>query len=264
MRETIEHRKHRLRPMTALGVAVSAFALVFTPASAPRAQAATSFDVLQLNLCNSGFADCYASGKSVDSAINAIKTKRPGVVTINEVCAQDITRMAQETTYRWAFAAAGNKGSGGPYQCSDGRGDYGIAILSHPDNGAAGQSVKKQYSAQDGGNEQRVMLCAPYSRFSACTTHLSADDGAVAAKQCKELTDVATGLGTATVIGGDFNLSYGGNPNVQDCVPTGWFRKGDDSVQHVFATDQHFDFERTEKLSIEGTDHPGFLVELTR
>jgi hypothetical protein len=242
---------------------LAALTTLFVPMTS-QARAAGSFDVLQLNLCHSGLADCFVGGDtSVDSAIAAIKSKRPDVVTLNEVCASDITKLVHETGYGWTFAPVGNKGSSGPYQCSDGRGDYGVAILSHPDRGAVGDNVvRKQYAAQDGGNEQRVLLCAPYSDFAACTTHLSADNGDVAAKQCAELTGVAGGFGGSTVIGGDFNLTYGGSPNVQGCVPSGWFRKGDGSVQHVFATDARFDFERTENLPIDGTDHPGFLVEL--
>ncbi len=33
--------------------------------TASRAAAATSFDVLQLNLCNSGLADCFDGGQSI-------------------------------------------------------------------------------------------------------------------------------------------------------------------------------------------------------
>lgn len=251
----------RSRKSVAWGASVlSALALALLPTTG--AQAAGSFDVLQLNLCHSGAADCYAGGKSIDSGIAAIVDRRPDVVTLNEICASDITKMAHETGYRSTFAPVGMKGSG-PYPCSDGRGDYGVAVLTNPDHGAAGANVvKRQFDAQDGSNEQRVLLCVPYSGFSACTTHLSAQDGAVAAAQCEELTGVASGFATPKVIGGDFNLTYGGNPDVQGCVPDGWFRKGDDSVQHVFA--ERFGFERVEKLPIDGSDHPGLLVELTR
>jgi hypothetical protein len=64
-----------------------------------------------------------------------------------------------------------------------------------------------------------------------------------------------------TVVGGDFNLTFGGSPDVQDCVPTGWYRKGDGDVQHVIATDS-FLFDSTEETSLEFTDHPAWLVRM--
>lgn len=265
MMRTVHAGRARHRVAVSVAAGLVALGAAFVPAEAAQAEAGASFDVLQLNLCHSGAADCYTPGdQSINSAVTAIKGKRPDVVTLNEICAPDITKLVKETGYHAEFKAAGRKGSG-PYQCAAGRGDYGIAILTHPDLGSPSGPVKAaKFAAQDGGNEERVMLCVPYSDVAACTTHLSADDGVVAAEQCHELAGVATGMGDATVIGGDFNLTYGGTPNVQDCVPTGWFRKGDDSVQHVFAPGAKFKFERTEKLPIQGTDHPGFLVELAR
>ncbi len=254
---------HRAAVSVMAGLAALAAALA--PVSTAYAANGASFDVLQLNLCHSGAADCYTEGdQSISAAVAAIKDKRPDVVTLNEVCAPDITKMVHDTGYHAEFRAAGHKGSG-PYQCAGGRGDYGIGVLSHPDMGAPSGPVRSaRFAVQDGGNEERVMLCVPYPNAAACTTHLSADDGQVAAKQCRELTGAATGMGIPAVIGGDLNLTHGGTPNVQDCVPRGWFRKGDGSVQHVFAPQVNFQFARTENLPIAGTDHPGFLVELTR
>ncbi|MGW5648127.1 endonuclease/exonuclease/phosphatase family protein [Saccharopolyspora sp. NPDC003752] len=246
-----------------IAAALAALAAVAVPVAQAQTTAAQPFTVLQLNICNSGFADCYSEGKSVDSAIAAIQQRRPDVVTINEVCAPDITRMTHETGYRWAFAPVGDKATGSPFACKDGRGDYGVAILTHPDLGAAGEAVERQYAAQDGGNEQRVLLCVPYSKVAACTTHLSASDGQVAAEQCRELSGVATALGADSVIGGDLNLVAGGNPDVQGCVPDGWYRTDDGSVQHVLAMDV-FRLEHAETIPIDGTDHPGLLVATTR
>lgn len=249
-----------LAALAAISLPIAHAAQAPAPAPTPAAAPAGSFDVLQFNLCNSGFADCYSAGKAVDSAIAVIQQRRPDVVTLNEVCAQDITRLTSETGYQWEFTPAGDKITGGPMACKDGRGDYGIALLTHPDLGAAGQVVERQYAAQDGGNEQRVALCVPYSKVAACTTHLSATDGQVAAQQCHELSEVAMSIGAQSVIGGDLNLVAGGNPDVQGCVPNGWYRKDDGSVQHVLAMDV-FRFERAETIPVEGTDHPALLVE---
>ncbi|MDA3627786.1 endonuclease/exonuclease/phosphatase family protein [Saccharopolyspora sp. WRP15-2] len=245
---------------------VAALAAAFTavlPVAHAQAPAARSFDVLQLNLCNSGDEACSAPGQAVDAAIDTIHQRQPAVVTLNEVCASDITRMTAETGYGWEFTPVGDANTGDPAKCHDGRGDAGVAILTHPDLGAPGEPVERQFAAQDGSGVQRVLLCVPYSQVSACTSHLSQEDGQVAAEQCRELTSIATALGTQAVLGGDLNLVVGGTPDVQSCVPDGWYRKDDGSVQHVFAMDA-FRFERAETLPIGGTEHPGLLVQTTR
>ncbi|WP_243790457.1 endonuclease/exonuclease/phosphatase family protein [Saccharopolyspora gloriosae] len=257
------HQKNRRARTGALAGAGALLACTGFAVPAFADTTAEPFDVLQLNLCHSGVADCYTGDDTaVRSGIATVRQRTPDVVTLNEICAHDITTMTKETGYHAEFAAAGHR-DGGPYQCADDRGDYGVAILTHPDLGApSGDVTERTYTAQDGGTEQRVMLCAPFSAISACTTHLSADAPEIAGEQCRELMGAATGAGRPTVIGGDFNLSHGGTPDVQNCVPDGWFRKGDGSVQHVFANGD-FGFERTENLPIEGTDHPGLLVELS-
>ncbi|EQD85744.1 endonuclease/exonuclease/phosphatase (EEP) superfamily protein YafD [Saccharopolyspora erythraea NRRL 2338] len=253
----------RRRSVAVLVAALAAIATAFATPAQAEAPKAASFDVLQLNLCNGGFAHCYSAGRSVDSAIAAIRQRRPDVVTLNEVCAPDITRLTHETGYAGEFTPIGSKVTGAPQPCSEGRGDYGVAVLAHPDQGSLVDGlVEKQFAAQDGGKEARVLLCAPFSQFAACTGQLSMD-GNVAAQQCVELAQAAAGLGAATLLGGDLNLAEGGNPDVRACVPQGWYSKGDGTMQHVFATGA-FGFERTENLPIEGSDHPGFLVELAR
>lgn len=39
-----------------------------------------------------------------------------------------------------------------------------------------------------------------------------------------------------TVLGGDWNLSFGGDPDAQDYVPRGMSRKGDRGMQRVLAS----------------------------
>lgn len=45
--------------------------------------------VLQLNLCGSGFASCW-TGRAVDRAVAAVTDLAPDVVTLNEICAGDL------------------------------------------------------------------------------------------------------------------------------------------------------------------------------
>src|SRR3954471_16919863 len=46
--------------------------------------------VLQLNLCNSGRAECYAGGRAISMAVALISHDRPDVVSLNEVCRDDV------------------------------------------------------------------------------------------------------------------------------------------------------------------------------
>ena len=58
-------RSRRRSAGRALAVLVALAGLLIPAAPA---QAAGPFDVLQLNLCDGGFAPCYSAGRSVDSA----------------------------------------------------------------------------------------------------------------------------------------------------------------------------------------------------
>jgi hypothetical protein len=65
------------------------------------------------------------------------------------------------------------------------------------------------------------------------------------------------------VVVGDLNLKYnpGSATNAQNCVPSGWFRKGDGDVQHVIA--RTLTFVSTQKYAMYRTDHPAFVVNYT-
>jgi hypothetical protein len=65
-----------------------------------------------------------------------------------------------------------------------------------------------------------------------------------------------------TVIGGDLNMKYKGSPNAQNCVPPGYFRKGDGDVQHIMATSD-FAFASSRSIGMSHTDHDGWFVALT-
>jgi hypothetical protein len=232
------------------------------------------FWTLQLNLCNSGIAGCYEGGQSIPEAAAVIRSWWPDVVTLNEICrgdVQDVLYPAMQQAWSgqqafWAFAPALNKAQNAPYQCANGD-QYGIGIVGHlVGTTATVTTVSGHYPDQDGGNEGRAWLCVRAGgQYDACTTHLS-KTGSVALKQCRYLMNtvipgtVWTSAGrTQTVVGGDLNLRYGGSPNAQDCVPPGWFRKGDGSVQHILATND-LRFVGSRKVGLQHTDHPGWLV----
>ena len=63
------------------------------PPAAPRAPAAPPpVLVVEMNLCNSGFAikTCYRFGRSVNEAVERIHQIRPDFVTVQEVCEDDM------------------------------------------------------------------------------------------------------------------------------------------------------------------------------
>jgi hypothetical protein len=227
---------------------------------------------LQLNLCNSGIASCYDGGRSIAEAASVINSFWPDLVTVNEVCRNDVQNTlfpAMQQLWAgsqvfWAFAPALDESTNAPYLCANGD-QYGIGLIGHL-VGVIGTvtTTMGHYpdSMQDGGKESRAWLCVQAAgQFDACTTHLS-KHGEFAIQQCRYLMNTVLpalpGRGT-TIIGGDLNLKYGGSQDAQSCVPGGWFRKGDGDVQHVLAT-SNFRFDFSEKIGLRHTDHPGWLV----
>lgn len=262
---TARRNVNPLWPLGTGGLFIAAF-LAPTLLGQPVA-AAAEFRVLQLNLCHSGrVASCYTGDAVIAQARAVIEGEQPDVVSLNEVCRSDVGRLAGSTYVGWFTPA--RTPSGATVTCTSGE-DYGIAMLHRV---GLSTSASNTYAAQDTGNERRVWMCSTFQDgTAACVTHLSTS-GSTAMRQCRELLGTnmpAHTSGRATVVAGDFNLRYNRwipwEPNVQDCVPGGFFRKGDGSVQHVMASSGHFDFIATEAIGMQGTtDHPAFLVRLNR
>lgn len=241
---------------------------------------AASFVELQLNLCNSGFAGCYAGGDSIPEGGELIYATGPSVVTINEICSIDVStlqsylREAWPTDYTYSvFMPAIDRRTAAAYKCNNGA-QYGSVVIGRVAastwNGIVAYGGK--YTTQDSGNEQRIFVCATAKGdHFACTTHLTASSKSLALTQCKALMFDAvpylksqSGFAGRTVVGGDFNLKYspGDANNVQNCVPSGWTRKGDGDVQHVVYTN-NLTFGSSKKYGLSYTDHDGWLVKLT-
>jgi endonuclease/exonuclease/phosphatase family metal-dependent hydrolase len=246
--------------------------LVF-PIMKVTARPGTPFNVLQLNLCNSGLASCYAQGRSIPEAQELIRAVGPDVVTVNEICERDLQPLAQalgRTGMRqnWNFVPTRNRQAQDYTRCRNGD-RFGVAVLWRADNRTDRGGRSWVYSRQDDETELRVLACTRFDRFNACATHLSPDKPTGSA-QCQELTKLfgrwksEPGNSAPTVIAGDFNLRYasGSAHDVQNCLPPGHFRKGDGDVQHVMADDR-FGFVRIRSFDLEHTDHPGLLLTLS-
>ncbi|WP_083707512.1 hypothetical protein [Intrasporangium flavum] len=235
--------------------------------------------VLQLNLCNSGIADCYTGGRAVTRAVEVVREHRPGMVSLNEVCRDDVrvleqamTAASPAATVASAFAPARDRGSGAPVRCLNGQefGDAVLVGLAAP--GVAARSTSGDYPVQDPGDtEKRVWVCLDLpERFSACTTHTSSTDAAVALAQCRYLLSsvLATPQAATTdgvqpvVLGADLNLAAGGSPGPDACLPGGYRRTDDGGRQDVVVSPGLAITSHT-VIDMQGTtDHPGLLADV--
>jgi hypothetical protein len=247
------------RALFIIGVAI----VLGTGPWVPAASGATTVKVLQLNICHSGIASCYTGDRVMTKAISVITATRPQVLSVNEACSGDIAPLRQAMGAARAVFVAAQRPDGTPVTCTNGQHYGNIVMVVDALAGTVG--VTGRYTAQDSSTEMRVWACLPAGVLTACTTHLSARSGTVALAQCKELLARAMQYARTapTVVAGDMNLRYGGVPNVQDCNPSGFYRKGDGSVQHVFAS-TNLAFVSGTRISMDGTtDHPAWLVTTT-
>jgi hypothetical protein len=228
---------------------------------------------IQVNLCDSGQAGCYRQGRSPGEAAGLITRYRPDVVTLNEVCADDVvgpsavlpTTMADlarehgGATVFAMFTPAVDRLTGLPYRCVNGD-LYGIGVVGRGP-APVGPPAHLVYPDQLGtSDEERAAVCADVGgRYDLCTTHLESDDGTVAARQCHDLMDryvpdfrASTG-NRPTLVGGDLNLSV-------PCAPAGWVHAGDGGVQHVLA--DGFRLASVHTVAMRFTDHPALIVDL--
>ncbi|MET8307225.1 endonuclease/exonuclease/phosphatase family protein [Micromonospora sp. NPDC005173] len=248
-----------------------------TGSSAADTPAPTVLRVLQLNLCNSGRAGCY-TGRSVNEAAVVMSAEVPDLVTLNEICQDDVTTLERTfsqvhsgDTVVSAFMAAGDRPSGAVTRCRNGQ-PYGIGLLTRLEAPDTRHTVHSGiYPTQDFTDpEERAWLCVDVAGvLHACTTHLAATSFTVALAQCGHLLDtvvptIRRSAGYApTVLLGDLNLRRGGSPDVRSCVPPDYLRIDDGALQHVMATtDVRICCGRS--VGMHGaTDHPGLLATLT-
>jgi endonuclease/exonuclease/phosphatase family metal-dependent hydrolase len=237
----------------------------------------TPVRVLQMNLCNSGRAACYAGGRAVTRAAALVRQHRPDVVSLNEVCRDDVgvleraiaaTRPAAAIAS--AFRPAVDRPTREPVLCQNGE-EFGDAVLALVPSSTAGvRRFSGVYPVQDPSDpEERVWACLELpGLFSACTTHSASTNAAVALEQCRYLLSsvvpgIGRGPGSAPVIlGADLNLAAGGSPSAIACLPGGYQRADDDGVQNVVAG-PGAEVRSRSVLDMQGTtDHPGLLVDL--
>jgi endonuclease/exonuclease/phosphatase family metal-dependent hydrolase len=198
------------------------------------AQPGGQYTVMQMNLCLSGLAPCYAPAV-LDEAVARIRATHPDAVTFNEACRRDVTRIARRTGYHARFSRLIYAGERLHCVKPGGRGLFGNAVLT---KAAVKGSETDDFEAQ-AGPERRRWLCVS-TRVDVCTAHLntrSPVEVAGNAAQCRELaTLLARRAATRTVIfGGDVNRR-------RPCAPRGFWVRTDDAagqapgLQHVYGS----------------------------
>jgi endonuclease/exonuclease/phosphatase family metal-dependent hydrolase len=256
---------HLMRAAVAASAVLLASSVPAVPARA------TTFAVLQMNLCNSGMAiaSCYSFGKAVDEAVTKIHRYPPDLVTLQEVCRDDLYardgwgKLAQVMADLYGsghisvdFVPAWNRYTNDAYRCIDGE-QYGVAMIYR---GNGRELHQGWYSSQDATDESRAWTCATVieGRLTGCTTHLSTDPD-VAMRQCHELMSILASAWAMpeVIVAGDFNLtSEPGKPdNVQACASVNYDRRSDSTVQQVLFT-RSIRWVRGRYESMRWTDHP--------
>jgi endonuclease/exonuclease/phosphatase family metal-dependent hydrolase len=232
--------------------------------------------VLQLNLCGSGFAVCY-TGRSVAEAASVIRRQAPDLVTLNEVCQDDVAVLQQvlagvrhDGSVVSGFTAALDRRTGNAVRCRNGQ-PYGVAVIARvPAPDRRYRTESGTYPVQEPSQpEERVWLCLTVTDYmSACSTHLSSANPAVTLAQCRYLLGtVLPGVRSrpgapATVLGGDLNLAAGGRgPDLGSCLSPG-YGHADGGPQHILATPD-LEVRSVRALDLRAsTDHPGLLATL--
>ena len=202
--------------------------------------AASTYTLMQMNLCLSGLAGCYGKAAYpavVEEAVARIREAHPDAVTLSEACRNDVALIARRTGYHARFSRVVYGGELLRCVQPGGRGLFGDAVLTR----AAIESSDSQDFEAQAGPERRRWLCATTrADVDVCTAHLNTRSTIEVAgndAQCAELASLlARRAGVRTVM-------FGGDVNRRDsCAPDGFWTRTDGSasqapgLQHVYGS----------------------------
>jgi endonuclease/exonuclease/phosphatase family metal-dependent hydrolase len=244
---------HRLAIACAFVVAMSGCG------GSSRADAGSTYTLMQMNLCLSGLAGCYDPA-AVDEAVTRIGDAHPDAVTLNEVCRTDVARIARETGYHVRFSRVIYRGERLRCVRPGGRGLFGIAVLTRA---AITSSQSRDFHAQ-AGLERRRWICVS-TEVDVCTAHLNTRSPVEVAgneEQCIELAAVLERSPRPVIFGGDVNRR-------DACAPEGMWTSTDSSadqapgLQHVYGS-RTLREPSVEVMPATHTDHDILIVRTRR
>jgi endonuclease/exonuclease/phosphatase family metal-dependent hydrolase len=226
----------------AIALSVGVVPAPAAPLSRPARQPDDVYRVLQMNLCLSGTAGCYARTaypSVVDEAAEQILNHDAQAVTLNEACSGDAADLARRTGYQMRFTAVLFHGASLPCVEPGRRGVFGLAVLTKsPINAWHGQAFATQ-----AGAEERRWICVTSDRpVTVCTAHLgtrgSAEERRANDGECAELQGVLARYDkiATTVFGGDLNRR-------KPCAPATMWAEEDTAatqlpgIQHIYGSD---------------------------
>jgi endonuclease/exonuclease/phosphatase family metal-dependent hydrolase len=195
---------------------------------------------MQMNLCLSGIAGCYAKvhyPAGVEEAVSRIREAHPDAVTFNEACSGDVALIARRTGYHARFSTVIYSGKPLPCIRPTGRGLFGDAVLTRA---IAESSENHAFRAQAGPEQRRWLCVTTRPAVDVCTAHLAShepEEVAANAPQCAELRGVLARRPSAraVIFGGDVNRRAA-------CAPSGFWTRSDASAhldpgsQQVYGT----------------------------
>jgi endonuclease/exonuclease/phosphatase family metal-dependent hydrolase len=239
-------------------------ALLLALCGCARSSRATStFTAMQMNLCLSGLAGCYAKvayPAVVDEAVARVRQARPDAVTLNEACRDDVARIARRTGYHMRFARVIYRGERLHCVRPGGRGLFGDAVLT---KAAVADTDSEAFKTQAGIERRRWLCVMTRPGVDVCTAHLntrSAIEIAGNDAQCAEVAALLARRGSAhpVVFGGDVNRRA-------SCAPGGFWTRTDRSahqapgLQHVYGS-AALRSPSAEVVPAAHTDHDVLLV----
>ena len=248
----------------ALAVALAGCSRSAGTAAAALRPSRSAYTLMQMNLCLSGVAGCYAKVRypaGIDDAVARIREARPDAVTFNEACGGDVALIARRTGYHVRFSSIIYYGKPLPCVRPGGRGLFGDAVLTR----AAIERVASRPFRAQAGPEQRQWLCVNTRvGVDVCTAHLASHEtveAAANAPQCAELRALlARRASRRTVIfGGDLN-------RLPSCAPHGFWTRTDASAHQDPGSQQAYGTEalRSPSARVEPATHTDHDVLLVR
>jgi endonuclease/exonuclease/phosphatase family metal-dependent hydrolase len=190
----------------------------------------STYTLLQMNLCLSGLAGCYAKvayPAGPEEAVARIRAARPDAVTFNEACSGDVARIARRTGYHVRFSRVIYLGARLRCIRPGGRGLFGDAVLTK----AAIEATDNHAFRAQVGIERRRWLCVATPAVDVCTAHLNTrapDEVAGNDAQCAELAALLARRAArrAVIFGGDVNRRG-------SCAPRGLWTRTDSAARQT-------------------------------